>query len=176
MKKIIVASALALGLMSNVASANTGEVQFIGAVTDQTCNIYPEVDGVIKSTIDLGTMKPDGSGTKEVNFRLIPDPSEADCLTKTHASVGWQSAGFNSAGLINMKGDATGVAIELTALGTAKGEQKITFNSQNAEYGSASGTDKLTEFAFKTKLVKSGTANATAGTVISSASYAVAYK
>lgn len=47
MKKIV-ASAIAMSLLAltGSATANTGQVEFIGSVTDQTCNIYPEVGGV----------------------------------------------------------------------------------------------------------------------------------
>ncbi|MDR9891415.1 fimbrial protein [Pseudenterobacter timonensis] len=171
--KQITASAIAMSLLvlANSATANTGQVEFIGAVTDQTCNIYPEVGGLIKSTIDLGTMKTDGTGAQEVNFKLVPDTQE--CLEKTSASVGWQSAGFNAAGLANMKGDATGAAIELIAVNSKSANEKVTFNKQNIEFENASG---IGAFEFKTKMVKSGTAAATPGTVIATASYAVAYK
>ncbi|EIP0297783.1 fimbrial protein [Salmonella enterica] len=157
---------------SGVASANTGEVQFIGAVTDTTCNINPEVDGIMKSTIQLGTMKLDGTGAQDVHFNLVPDSK--DCLDKTSASVGWQSAGFDNNGLVNMKGDATGASIELVAVNSKTANEKVTFNKQNIEFGD--GATAIGKFEFKTKLVKTSSGNATAGTVISSAAYAVAYK
>lgn len=176
MKKVISLSAIALGMiaMMNSASANTGEVQFIGAVTDTTCVINPEVDGLVKSTIQLGTMKLDGTGAKEVLFNLVP--TTKDCLDKTHASVGWQSAGFNAAGLENMKGDAKGASIELTAINSEPANDKVTANKQNIIFGSNTNTTGIGAFQFKTKLVQTGVSALTAGTVISSAAYAVAYK
>lgn len=174
MKKLFIVSAIAIGMFGivNTVSANTGEVQFIGAVTDTTCNINPEVDGFMKSTIQLGTMKLDGTGAQAVNFNLVPDTDE--CLAKTNASVGWQSAGFDNNGLVNMKGDATGASIELVAVNSKTANEKVTFNKQNIEFGN--GTDAIGKFEFTAKLVKSTAGNATPGTVISSASYAVAYK
>lgn len=163
----------AMGVL-NTVKANTGEVQFIGAVTDTTCVINPEVDGLVKSTIQLGTMKVDGSAAKEVYFNLVPE--SVDCLNKTHASVGWQSAGFDSAGLANMKGDATGTSIALTALNSEPANEKVTVNKQNITFGSASNTTGIGAFQFKAQLTKTGTTSPTAGTVISSAAYAVAYK
>ncbi|EDB6599683.1 fimbrial protein [Salmonella enterica subsp. diarizonae] len=171
MKKLVIAT-LVMGVMaSGVASANTGEVQFIGSVTDTTCNISPEVGGAIKNTIELGTMKTDGSDAQEVTFKLVPD--SADCLAKTDASVGWQSAGFNTTGLVNMKGDATGAAIKLTAVNSSTANQAVTSNMQNITFGN--GNDAIGAFEFKAQLAKEG-ATATPGTVISSAYYAVAYK
>lgn len=176
MNKFIPLAIVSIGAMGvlNTVSANTGEVQFIGAVTDTTCVINPEVDGLIKSTIQLGTMKPDGSNAKEVFFNLVPET--ADCLSKTHASVGWQSAGFDVAGLSNMKGDATGASITLTAINSKPANEKVTANKQNITFGSATDTAGIGAFQFKAQLSKTGTAAATAGTVISSAAYAVAYK
>ncbi|HCR3450459.1 TPA: fimbrial protein [Citrobacter werkmanii] len=172
MKKLAIAT-LVMGVMaSGVASANTGEVQFIGSVTDTTCNISPEVGGAMKNTIELGTMKTDGTGAQEVNFKLVPD--SAECLAKTEASVGWQSAGFNTIGLVNMKGDATGAAIKLTAVNSTTANQPVTSNMQNIAFGN--GADAIGAFEFKAQLAKEGAAAATPGTVISSASYAVAYK
>lgn len=174
MKKLLIVSAMAIGMSGVVstASANTGEVQFIGAVTDTTCNINPEVDGVMKSTIQLGTMKLDGTGAQMVNFNLVPDTDE--CLEKTNASVGWQSAGFDNNGLVNMKGDATGASIELVAINSTTPNEKVTFNKQNIEFGD--GANGIGKFQFAAQLVKSSAGNATPGTVISSAAYAVAYK
>lgn len=176
MKKTISISAITLALMGVISSsyANTGEVQFIGAVTDTTCVINPEVDGLVKSTIQLGTMKVDGTAAKEVYFNLVPETR--DCLEKTHASVGWQSAGFDSAGLANMKGDATGASIALTAINSEPANEKVTANKQNIDFGSSTGTAAIGAFQFKAQLTKTGTAAPTPGTVISSAAYAVAYK
>ncbi|HFG4856833.1 TPA: fimbrial protein [Salmonella enterica] len=174
MKKLFIVPAVAIGMFGvvNTVSANTGEVQFIGAVTDTTCNINPEVGGVMKSTIQLGTMKLDGTGAQSVNFSLVPDKEE--CLEKTSASVGWQSAGFDNNGLVNMKGDATGASIELVAINSKTANEKVTFNKQNIEFGD--GTNAIGKFEFSAKLVKNTAGNATPGTVISSAAYAVAYK
>lgn len=174
MRKVFIVSAMAIGMsgIASTASANTGEVQFIGAVSDTTCNINPEVDGIMKNTIQLGTMKLDGTGVQPVNFNLVPDTNE--CLEKTSASVGWQSAGFDNNGLVNMKGDATGASIELIALNSKTANEKVTFNKQNIEFGD--GASGIGKFQFTAQLVKSSAGNATPGTVISSAAYAVAYK
>lgn len=172
MKQMAIAAAIISALGMGAASANTGEVQFIGAVTDTTCNINPVVNGAVKNTIDLGTMKVDGTGADEVAFELVPD-SQA-CLDKTSASVGWQSAGFDQNGLSNMKGDATGASIKITAVNSTTANQSVTSNMQTIDFGN--GTDAIGSFEFTSQLVKNDGATATPGTVISSATYAVAYK
>ena len=73
-----------------------------------------------------------------------------------------------------MKGDATGASIELVALNSKTNNEKVTFNKQNIEFGD--GTNAIGKFEFSAQLVKTSAANATPGTVISSAAYAVAYK
>lgn len=173
MKKLAIATLVISVMASGAALANTGEVQFIGAVTDTTCNISPEVDGALKNTIDLGTMlTTDVTGT-EIAFKLVPDTAE--CLAKTSATVGWQSAGFNSMGLSNMQGDAAGAAIKLTAVNSTTPNQPITGNMQNIAFGN--GTTAIGAFQFKAQMSRVDSAvPATAGTVMSSAAYAVAYK
>lgn len=173
MKKLAIATLVMGAMASGAALANTGEVQFIGAVTDTTCNISPEVGGALKNTIELGTMLTTDTAGTEVAFKLVPDTKE--CLDKTSASVGWQSAGFNSMGLTNMKGDATGASIKLVAVNSKVANTAITGNQQNIEFGD--GATAIGAFEFKAQMSRTDAAVApTAGTVISSASYAVAYK
>jgi len=120
MKKISLAL-MAMGAFAvSTAHAvnNGGEVHFIGSVTDVTCNINPVVDGVVKDTIQLGTMAADGTGATEVSFSLVPD--NAACLAKTSGNVGWQSSMFTAEGLGNGSGSASGAFIQLTAGNTAK--------------------------------------------------------
>lgn len=173
-EKKLAISTLVLGVLaSGVASANTGEVHFIGAVTDTTCNITPEVGGAVKNVIDLGTIKTNGTGAQEVTFKLVPDTKE--CLDKTSASMGWQSAGFKATGLVNMGGDATGLVIKLTAVNSSVANQDVTSNMRNIAFGD--GTTAIGAFEYKAKMaLEGGVTVATPGTVLSTASYAVAYK
>lgn len=173
MKKLAIASLILGTITSGAASAaQSGEVRFIGTVTDVTCNITPEIDGLTSNVINLGTMKTDGSGAKDVEFQLVPSTKE--CLEKTNASVVWQSAAFTNNGLANTQGDAKGVSIQLTAVNSVTPNQNISGNMQNITFGD--GKDKIGAFKFKTKMVKNTSGEITAGTVASSASYAVSYK
>lgn len=170
MKKISL-TLIVMGIMSvsTVHATNSGEVHFIGSVTDITCNINPFVEGVQSDIIQLGTMKTDGTGAVAVNFSLVPD--NAACLTKTSANVGWQSSVFTPEGLGNISGSATGAFIKLTALNS--GSTAISGNTQNANFNNSAG---LKSFDFKAELaLVTGVAAATPGSVLSTAAYTVAY-
>lgn len=56
-KHLLTVSALALAVMSGSAlAANGGDVQFIGTVTDTTCDIVPEANGAVSNVVQLGNV------------------------------------------------------------------------------------------------------------------------
>ncbi|MCS3432624.1 fimbrial protein [Klebsiella sp. BIGb0407] len=159
----------AMTVTSGYADDNSGELHFIGSVVDITCNIKVLVGGVPGNTIQLGSMNTDGTGTAAVNFSLASD--NAVCLEKISANVGWQSLLLTPEGLGNASGTATGVFIRLTAGNSAN--TAITANNQNAAF---SDPDGIRRFDFMAKLALSaGAVAATAGTVLATATYTVAY-
>lgn len=173
MKKRFLTALVVSALTSSAAFAgNTGEVRFIGAVTSATCNFTTEVNGVVKDTIDLGSMATNEKESKEVKFQLVPDGQE--CFAKTSGVVGWQSAGFTANGLANMNGTAKGVSIELVAVNSTNANTAITSNNQNAQFGNEQ--DGIGKFEFSTRMVQVESQAVEAGSVLAVASYAVAYK
>ncbi len=66
MKKSIIASVVALGMVSGLAQAAINEVQFHGNVTTVSCDLVPSVDGSDKpngpSLIELGDVAIGGTG------------------------------------------------------------------------------------------------------------------
>ncbi|HHN8583332.1 MULTISPECIES: fimbrial protein [Providencia] len=172
MKKLLLPAIIGVTLLGGYASANTGEVQFIGAVTSETCDIDTEIGGLVKSTIDLGKMTTADTHGDYVDFELVPRTDE--CLKKTSGQVGWQSAGFTNTGLANMKGTANGVSIQLTAVNSTIPNQDVTYNSQSVDFGN--GTDAIGNMKFKARMAATTGQTLKEGTVISSATYAVAYK
>lgn len=172
MKKLLLPLIMSSALFGGYTFANTGEVQFIGAVTSETCDIDTEVGGLVKSTIDLGKMTTADKNGDYVEFDLVPRTDE--CLKKTNGQVGWQSAGFTNSGLANMKGTAGGVSIQLTAMNSTTPNQDVTYNSQTVDFGN--GTDAIGNMKFKARMLATTGQTVTEGTVISSATYAVAYK
>lgn len=83
MKKLLLPLMVSGVLFSGYTFANTGEVQFIGAVTSETCDIDTEVGGLVKSTIDLGQMTTADKNGDYVEFDLVPRTDE--CLKKLAA-------------------------------------------------------------------------------------------
>lgn len=116
MKKLFSLSVLSLVLLSGNALAGNGEIRFVGAVTDVTCNLVPSVGGSVNNTIQLGTASLTTPATA-VNFSLKSDMA-ADCSTLQDDDV--VSIAFmgplNDAGLANQSGLATDAIVEIKSV------------------------------------------------------------
>ncbi|EAX7734103.1 fimbrial protein [Salmonella enterica] len=176
MNKSIIASVLALGLVSGMAHAagQTGEVQFIGAVTQNTCDIVPEIDGSLsKNVVDLGTVAPGVTGDYK-NFALkAKDPTQQGCVDfngKT-ANVAWASAAFNADGLGYTSGTATDAVVKLETVNAKANAEITSANNQGVEFN---GSDLTAGNGFKFKAaLKSGNK---IGDFRSAAAFTVSYK
>ncbi|HAG4415422.1 TPA: fimbrial protein [Salmonella enterica] len=114
MKKSILATVVALGLVSGMAHA-ADEVQFVGSVTSTTCEIIPSVNGVnngaAQEVIQLGAVKVNGQGDA-VDFVFKPsaatdNAASCDAMLDTGVvTMTWTGNYFNGNGL----GIATGAA------------------------------------------------------------------
>ena len=75
MKKSILASVIALGMVSGLAQAAGNEVQFVGSVVATTCDLEASGTGsdagLVKNIIELGQTKINTPG-KEVTFAFKP--------------------------------------------------------------------------------------------------------
>ncbi|WP_336285298.1 hypothetical protein [Citrobacter arsenatis] len=60
------------------AVAGTGDVRFLGAVTNYSCDVIVEVNGVRTTLAQLGTAPRNGSGPL-VNITITPDMSQPGC-------------------------------------------------------------------------------------------------
>lgn len=116
MKKLFSLSVLSLALLSGNALAGNGEIRFIGAVTDVTCNLVPSVGGSVNNTIQLGTASLTTPATA-VDFSLKSDMA-ADCSALQDDDV--VSIAFmgplNDAGLANQSGLATDAIVEIKSV------------------------------------------------------------
>ncbi|AOV97656.1 hypothetical protein A9798_12320 [Edwardsiella hoshinae] len=173
MKKTIIASMVSLAAISMFASyatAATGDVQFIGAVTATTCALTPEIAGSSNPIIQLKDVATSGAGTA-VTFTLKAG-SAAGCQsldnTKT-AEISWMGQ-FNSEGLMNQGGSATGAWVKLTAVNSQTANTDITAASPSATFG---GDVIKTNGAQFSATLKGGSV---AGDFRSVAAFAVAYK
>ncbi|WP_318517629.1 fimbrial protein [Photobacterium leiognathi] len=177
MNKKITALALVLGAcISTSAMANTGTINFIGSVSDTTCDFIGEQNGAQTTTIDLGTetvANVNAGSTSIVDFSLVGKKADGTaCTVEAGKSVdiSWipASGTWDSSGLQNT-GTATNTAIKLMD----KDSKAFSALRTTVNYLAADVTNGA--LPFKGQLVKTGAA-ATAGTVISAVKFAVAYK
>ncbi|AOV96341.1 hypothetical protein A9798_04860 [Edwardsiella hoshinae] len=173
MKKTIIASMVSLAAISMFASyatAATGDVQFIGAVTATTCALTPEIAGSSNPIIQLKDVATNATGTA-VDFTLKANGT-AGCTgldnSKT-AEIAWMGQ-FNSEGLMNQGGSATGAWVKLTAVNSKTPNTDITAASPSASFAG----DAIKNTGAQFKAVLNG--GATAGDFRSVAAFAVAYK
>lgn len=123
MKKSMIASLVALGLVSGLAQAADKEIKFVGSVTAVTCDIEPSVDGsdtMMPNTIQLGTVATGETG-KVVDFRFKPsvtagNQSSCDNMQDNGTvSLTWTGDTFSSKGLgiipvLDANGNLSGTA------------------------------------------------------------------
>lgn len=132
-KQLLAVSALALAVMSGSALAANGDVQFLGVVTDTTCDVNPGVNGAVNNVVQLGTATTNGKAGL-VNFSLKPDMTQAGCqgLTDTNkVTIGWTGS-FDSNGLKAQSGAAKDAWTEIKAI-NATTPVTITASSLSSE-------------------------------------------
>ncbi|HGE5896224.1 TPA: fimbrial protein [Escherichia coli] len=174
MKKSIIASIIALGVLGGTAHA-ANEVTFLGAVNAATCDLTTSVNGAAQpnQVVQLGTVQVGKEGTA-VDFAMKPaDAAAPGCQgldTKT-VTISWASAALNADGF----GATSGAASDATVLVNnvnAKTNPGAAVNA-NASSVEFNGADlKADGLKFQAKL-KGGQ---TEGDFKSVASFAVAYK
>lgn len=113
MKKLFALSALSLALLSGTATASTGDIRFVGAVTDVTCNLVPSVNGAVNNVVMLGIASLD-TPSAPVDFSLKSD-GLGDCGTLADAGVVNITFGgtLTDQGLANQSGLATDAYVEI---------------------------------------------------------------
>ena len=176
MKMTMMLTTIFLGILSSgSASANTGTINFIGSISDTTCDFVGEQGGAQSNTIDLGTYtvaKVNAGTTNVIDFSLVGKKADGTACTvavgKT-VDVSWvpASGAWDAMGLQNT-GTATGAAVKLMDINNKA------FDALRNTVNYAAAVAPQGILPFKAQLVKSGTA--TAGTVISAAKFAVSYK
>ncbi|HAW2529131.1 TPA: hypothetical protein JLP98_003751 [Escherichia coli] len=183
MKKLILASAIAMTMASGAAmaaadanTAQTGEVTFIGSVTARTCDLAPSVGGIMIDVIDLGTIDVGGESS-EKQFALVKKAGTSCVLDEsTSADVTWGGT-FTAKGLANTNGTAQDAYVILTANGVdaANTNAQITAGKQTVNFTKVKEKLDADGLQFSAKL-KSDNVTGTAGSFLSTAYYAVAYK
>ena len=173
MKKIILASAISMAMFSGATmAAQNGQVTFLGAVTQTTCDLKPSVNGSDKNQVDLGTVNIGATATQPTPFSLVKDGSSA-CAGLTQgktATIAWMG-NLNDKGVVNEStgaNAATGAWVKLTPVNAntnndiKQGQDSVVFDATKL------GTEG---FKFNATL----TGDNTPGEFRSVVSYAVAY-
>lgn len=173
-KQFLAVSALALAVMSGSALAAPQDVQFVGTVTDVTCDIKPEVGGTTGNYVQLGNVTAGQTGNAEL-FTLKADggtgPGSCGTLvTNKTATVSW-IGGFNGEGLTAKTGTATDAVAIITTVNSTGQQVAMTSTTNEAEFNAANLTNG-TGLQYKAQL-KGGTK---LGDYISSAAFLVQYK
>lgn len=172
MKKLVIASAIAMVMSagSAMAAAQQGNVEFLGVVSQDTCDLGVSQNGAVNNVLELGTVAPTKEG-KPVAMKLVAkDPAQCQLGAKK-AIVRW-TGNLTTDGIANQNGTAGNSHVILTAVNSAD-QAKIDSSHSTVSFDDANG--KLTNgdgLQFTAKLK----AGSTAGTFQSAAAYAVEYK
>ncbi|HAV9158658.1 TPA: fimbrial protein [Escherichia coli] len=170
MKKLMIASAIAMTMVAGSAMASTGDVQFFGNVSATTCDVAPEVGGNVTNLIQLGTVAPSVLGA-EVDFAFkAKNPTGGDCaaLASKTASFAW--TGNLIADGIGAQGGLAQDAYVVLKPANGTTANAITSANNVATFDAAKATSE--GFKYKAQL-KGGT---TVGDFQTAAAYAVTYQ
>ncbi|ENA9835967.1 hypothetical protein ABG461_004203 [Escherichia coli] len=176
MKKLVVASAIAMVMTAGSAMAAQGEVQFFGTVTEKTCDLVVSTDngGNVSNLIQLGTVNTGGDEGNAKNIFMKPANPDS-CNSISTAEVSWSSAGFNAEGIGNASqtDGATDAYVKLRAndsgQNTVDNKDPLVSGKSTATFTVKNINDGL---AFQASLV----GGSVAGTYRSTAAYSVVYQ
>ncbi|PSU75294.1 fimbrial protein [Photobacterium phosphoreum] len=180
-KTILVLTAFGSLVMASSAMAapgNVGTIRFLGSITDTTCNFTGEQSGAQSNVINLGThttaVVNGATGSPVVDFSLVgtkPDGSACEITgADKSVDVSWvpASGSWTALGLQN-SGTAQNAVVKLMD----KSDKPFNALYETVNYTAADAPNG--KLPFKANIMNTGTA-ATAGTVVSAAKFAVAYK
>ncbi|MBB7021376.1 hypothetical protein HEN69_020985 [Escherichia coli] len=182
MKKLMIASAIAMTMAAGSAMAAQGDVQFFGTVTAKTCDLVVDQEGAVVNMIQLGSVTNGGTQTgtdvgSEKTFTLKP-AAGASCSTITTARMAWDSHAMTANGIGNQSGKAAGAHVKLVAVNSqgkvqtdTNADKEIKAGQNTVDYA-ITGTGLTDEgFKFKAQLI-GGTV---AGDFNTAAAYSVSY-
>lgn len=137
MKKLMIASAIAMTMTAGSAMAalgdagSQGQVQFLGTVAAKTCDVVVEGDGAVNNLIQFGQVAKNGNVEKNFSVKL-KDPTCVDNMTKAHFT--WASPAFTTAGIGIQSGEATDAVVELKAVseGNTTNDTALITSANNA--------------------------------------------
>lgn len=182
MKKLMIASAIAMTMTAGSAMASQGDIQFFGTVTAKTCDLVVEQGGAVSGMIQLGTVTngntQSGTDIGEVKEFVLKPAANANCGSITGAHMAWDAPTMNANGIGNQNGEATDAYVKLTAKTSAGkveidgGDKEIKSGQNNIDY-TITGTGLTDEgFKFEAQLI----GGSQAGDFNTAAAYSVSYQ
>ena len=178
MKKLMIASAIAMTMAAGSAMAATNmgtqqnEIQFLGVVTEVTCDIDAVVDGAVNNVVQLGTVKKGEEGDVKNIVLKAKDPAQCTGLDAVKKATIAFKGPLGDAGLVNDKGTAEGAVVSLVAKNSETANKAINKTDDIATFSANLVTGA--GYQFEAKL---DATNATAtGTFDSALAYAVTYQ
>ncbi|HDD9400086.1 fimbrial protein [Escherichia coli] len=142
MKKLMIASAIAMTMAAGSAMASHGDVRFFGNVTEITCDVTPEVNGSVTDTVQLGTVKKGELGQEIPLVFKAKDAAGQECaqlVAGKTASVAW-SGKLTSEGIGAQGGLAQDAHVVLKPK-NGKDTNKITSADYVADFAAENVTD-----------------------------------
>ena len=170
MKKLMIASAIAMTMTAGSAMASQGDVKVFGNVSAVTCDVTPSIDGNVTDLVQLGTVAPGGEGdAKDIIFKAT-NVSGGDCasLTDKTASIAWTGE-LTPNGIGAQGGTAQDAYVILTP---ANGKDSNPINASH-NVSTFAASKLATEGLQFTAKLKGGT---TPGDFQTAAAYAVTYQ
>lgn len=173
MKKSIIASIIALGVLGGAANAANNEVTFLGAVNATTCDLTTSVNGAAQpnQVVQLGTVAPKGTGDV-VDFAMKPaDPTAAGCqnLAGKTVTISWASSALGAEGFSATSGAADDATVLVNSV-NSKAPGVVNANTHIIDFDGANLTGDGLKFNAQ---LQGGNKE---GDFKSVASFAVAYK
>ncbi|HAL7769371.1 TPA: hypothetical protein H7D48_004397 [Escherichia coli] len=175
MKKLMIASAIAMTMTAGSAMAalgdagSQGQVQFVGTVAAKTCDVVVDGDGAVNNLIQFGTVIKGAKSQKNFSVKL-KDPACVESMTKAHFA--WVSPNFNAQGIANQSGTSTDSWVKLNAVSgtnTTSDTADITSANNAVEF---TITDATKGFEYRAEL----NAGQKPGTFETAAAYSVVYE
>lgn len=172
MKKLIIASGIAMAMAAGSAMAENqqSQIQFLGAVTETTCDITSSVDGAVNEVVQLGTVKKGETGEAKKIVLKAKDGTTCDVTGKATTSVVFQGP-LGDKGLENSNGSADKATVSLIAKNAKATDQEVKKGQNSIDFEAAKINSGL---EFEAKLVSA--ADGTAGSFDSALAYAVTYQ
>lgn len=177
MKKLMIASAIAMTMAAGSAMAalgdagSQGQVQFLGTVAAKTCDVVVDGAGAVNNLIQFGRIGTGEKVSKEFSVKL-KDPACVAGMTKAHFL--WAAPSFNSKGIGNQSGTATDAWVKLNAKTDASGNTTTDVNDITNANNAVEFAIVKPENGFKyTAELNAGTEK---GTFETAAAYSVVYE